>query len=263
MIIRTRLLMNELTVMTLNVRHARGPRRGPPPWNEDAFLRTTGEVADVLRSRDPDVVALQEADRHSVFTGRFNHLARIAGEGGFGRAAHGTHFSIRYRRFGLYYGTSILSKLPLSDVRSRRFRARPLDTKGFVVAAVPLNGVMVDVASVHLDFLTPFHGPQVRVLLSELGERGRPLVLMGDLNTTGRRGRSAVRVLMRELMLQGPDNPAELPTYPAHRPSRKLDWILISPGLELARYEVVPDVISDHLAVQATIRMTGITIGTP
>ena len=246
---------NELTVMTLNIRHARGPRRGSRPWQGEAFRRATQEVAEVLKARDPDVVALQEADRHSLFTGRFNHLARIAGEGGFARAAHGTHFSLRYRQFGLFYGTSILSKLPLTGVRSRRFRARPLDTKGFVVATVPVNGREIDVASVHLDFLTPFHGPQVRTLMDELGDRQRPLVLMGDLNTTGRRDRSAVQVLMRELLLTGPQNPAELPTYPSHRPSRKLDWILISPELTLTRYEVVPDVVSDHLAVEATVRI--------
>jgi len=248
--------MANLSVMTLNVRHGRGPRRGSRPWQGEAFRRTTAEVAGVLRSRDPDVVALQEADRHSLFTGRFNHLARIAEAGGFDRTAHGTHFSLRYRSFGMYYGTSILSKLPLREVRSRRFRARPLDTKGFVVAAVPVNGREIDVASVHLDFLRPFHRPQVEMLADELAERGRPLILMGDLNTTGRRD-DAVKVLMRELLLEGPEDPAALPTYPAHRPSRKLDWILISPELELVSYEVVPDVVSDHLAVEARVRFRG------
>jgi len=247
--------MSDLKVMTLNIRHGRGPKRGTRPWQGQAFRRTTREVADVLRDREPDVVALQEADRHSLFTGRFNHLARIADMGGFGRTAHGTHFSLRYRRFGLFYGTSILSKRPLHSVCSRRFRARPLDTKGFVVAAVPMNGREIDVASVHLDFLKPFHRPQVRVLAQELRERGRPLVLMGDLNTTGRGDRSAVKFLMRELLLLGPEDPDALPTYPSHRPNRKLDWILVSPDLELLNYEVVPDVVSDHLAVEAVVRL--------
>jgi endonuclease/exonuclease/phosphatase family metal-dependent hydrolase len=247
--------MSDLKVMTMNIRHGRGPRRGTRPWQGDAFRRTTRQVADMLRAREPHVVALQEADRHSLFTGRFNHLAKIADRGGFGRAAHGTHFSLRYRRFGLFYGTSILSKLPLHSVRSQRFRARPLDTKGFVVAAVPVGDREIDVASVHLDFLTPFHRSQVRVLAEALRERGRSLVLMGDLNTTGRRDRSAVKHLMRELLLEGPEDPGALPTYPAHRPSRKLDWILVSPDLELVNYEVVPDVVSDHLAVEASIRL--------
>ena len=239
--------------MTLNLRHGRGPRRGSAPWRRDAFRQTTDAVATVLRERAPDVVGLQEADRHSLFTGRFNHLARIADEGGFDRAAHGTHFSLRYRRFGMFYGTSILSKLPIHSVRSLRFRARPLDTKGFVVAAVEVGGVSIDVASVHLDFLAPFHRSQVRLLAETLRERGRPLVLMGDLNTTGKTGRSAVKRLMTELLLEGPVDPSRLPTFPSHRPNRKLDWILVSPELSLISYEVVPDVVSDHLAVEAVV----------
>lgn len=247
-------MAGELKVLTLNLRHGRGPRRGSAPWRREAFRRTTEDVVSVLRERSPDVVALQEADRHSLFTGRFNHLARIADGGGFDRTAHGTHFSARYRRFGMFYGTSILSKRPIHSVRSVRFRARPLDTKGFVVTAVEVDNGSIDVASVHLDFLAPFHRSQVRTLAETLAERGRPLVLMGDLNTTGRTGRSAVKRLMAELLLEGPIDPGRMPTFPAHRPSRKLDWILVSPELELASYEVVPDVVSDHLAVEAVIR---------
>jgi endonuclease/exonuclease/phosphatase family metal-dependent hydrolase len=94
----------------------------------------------------------------------------------------------------------------------------------------------------------------VTVLAESLATRGRPLVLMGDLNTTGKTGRSAVKRLMAELLLEGPIDPSRLPTFPSHRPTRKLDWILVSPELELATYDVVPDLVSDHLAVEATVR---------
>jgi endonuclease/exonuclease/phosphatase family metal-dependent hydrolase len=211
-------------------------------------------VAGILRDREPDVVALQEADRHSVFTGRFNHIERIAAEGGYGTTAHGRHFSLGYRRFGLDYGAALLSRRPLEDVASMRFRARPLDTKGFVVARIEISGREVDVASVHLDFLRPFHSRQVAVLARALRERRRPLILMGDLNTTGR-GHDAVKTLMRELFLEGPANPEEMPTYPAHRPKRKLDWILVSPELAITDYRVVPSVVSDHLPVQAAVSL--------
>ncbi|NNK32083.1 MAG: hypothetical protein HKP02_03105, partial [Xanthomonadales bacterium] len=33
----------------------------------------------------------------------------------------------------------------------------------------------------------------------------------------------------------------------------RLDWILVSPGLEFLNYYVVPDVVSDHYAVAADI----------
>jgi endonuclease/exonuclease/phosphatase family metal-dependent hydrolase len=245
-------LMKSINVMTLNIRHGRGPKRGSRPWQKDAFRQTTGEVAGILRDLEPDVVALQEADRNSLFTGRFDHIERIAAEGGYERTAHGRHFSVGYRRFGLDYGAALLSRRPLDEVSSMRFRARPLDTKGFVVGRILLADHEVDVASVHLDFLKPFHSRQVAVLARALQERRRPLILMGDLNTTGR-GHDAVKTLMRDLFLEGPADPCDLPTYPAHRPKRKLDWILVSPELAITDYRVVPSVVSDHLPVQAAV----------
>ncbi len=39
---------------------------------------------------------------------------------------------------------------------------------------------------------------------------------------------------------------------------KRLDWILISPELEFVSYEVLPDIISDHLGVCAEITMKAI-----
>jgi endonuclease/exonuclease/phosphatase family metal-dependent hydrolase len=36
---------------------------------------------------------------------------------------------------------------------------------------------------------------------------------------------------------------------------RRLDWILISPEFEFVEYRTLPDVISDHRAVVATLKL--------
>jgi hypothetical protein len=47
------------------------------------------------------------------------------------------------------------------------------------------------------------------------------------------------------------------PTYPAWRPLVRLDWILISEGLEFAEYATLGDRISDHLGIVADVRRRG------
>jgi endonuclease/exonuclease/phosphatase family metal-dependent hydrolase len=73
---------------------------------------------------------------------------------------------------------------------------------------------------------------------------------MGDLNCSGLRGWSVVRKLTRELDLS---SPAPIPTYPTWRPTRHIDWILISNELKMQDFHVVPHEVSDHLALAAAV----------
>jgi endonuclease/exonuclease/phosphatase family metal-dependent hydrolase len=41
------------------------------------------------------------------------------------------------------------------------------------------------------------------------------------------------------------------------RDGKRLDWILISRELEFINYRLLPDIVSDHLAVYAEIRPRG------
>jgi hypothetical protein len=42
---------------------------------------------------------------------------------------------------------------------------------------------------------------------------------------------------------------------------RRLDWILISPELEFVDYRTLPETLSDHQAVVATLRLAPIAAG--
>jgi endonuclease/exonuclease/phosphatase family metal-dependent hydrolase len=111
------------------------------------------------------------------------------------------------------------------------------------------------VVSVHLD---PFTGGarrrQIEAMRGRLAARDRPLVVLGDMNAPwGRDGRGDVARLARALGLRAWQPEAPLDTYPAGRPWRRIDWILLSPELEFASYEVVPARVSDHRGVVADV----------
>ncbi len=91
-------------------------------------------------------------------------------------------------------------------------------------------------------------------MVRELAARGRPLVVMGDMNCKGATGLSAVRLLQRGLSLRPADaDCTHQPTFPTRRPRRRIDWILVSPELEVTGCRIIPHDVTDHLAVTAEL----------
>ena len=243
-----------LTVMTLNVAHGR--KRG---FHQALKKRATIEsnlddIADVLKREGPDVVALQEADGPSGWSGGFNHVEYLAVGGGLEHFCRGEHV----KGMKLSYGTALLSRLPLEESRSVTFApSPPTFSKGFVVATVAWPGrpdSQVDVVSVHLDFARKsVRGKQIQKLIDELSARENPLIVMGDFNCQWDGKDKSLRTLAEGLDLVAPEPAAgDMATFP--KTGKRLDWILASPELEFVEYRTVTDVLSDHYGVVAVLR---------
>jgi endonuclease/exonuclease/phosphatase family metal-dependent hydrolase len=163
---------------------------------------------------------------------------------------------------GLHHGTAVLSRPTLQGPESTAFHTSPLDDKGWVrVTITPeaLGGRAIDVVSVHLDPFTPWaRRKQIAMMARAFERRERPLVVMGDMNAAwGKKGDGDTARLARALGLHAwqPEAPAggALGTYPAGRPWRRIDWILLSPELAFASYAAVPARVSDHRGVVADV----------
>ena len=241
-----------LRVLSLNVAHGRADRSHQLLQTSRHRERALARIAALFEREGPDVVGLQEADGPSFWSGGFCHVESLARRSRFSCFAHGAHVEGP----GLRYGTGLLSRLELADAFACTFdRSLPTPAKGFTVAAVHLDErTVIDVASVHLDFLRPaVRARQVQQMVEVLAPRRRPLVVMGDFNADWHDESSAVQRLAAALGLvaHAPEIPAStFPTFGA-----RLDWILVSSQLVFDRHEVLPDVVSDHLPVVADIRM--------
>ena len=242
-----------LRVVTLNVAHGRGTGRHQALTRKRTHMANLDAVAALLMRLEPDVVALQEADGPSLWSGRFSHIDYLAGKAEFACSIRGEHV----KRARNSYGTALLSMLPLENPKSVCFApSPPTPTKGFVVATVAWPGdpkVKLDVASVHLDFArNSVRLRQVAQLIEALEGRGHPLVVMGDFNCQWADDGSPLPKLAKALELDAHKPKAEgMTTFPKLK--RRLDWILISPRLVFVRYENVPDRVSDHLGVVCEI----------
>jgi endonuclease/exonuclease/phosphatase family metal-dependent hydrolase len=245
-----------LKVMTLNLAHGRKDGLNQLFRSAGAIHNNLEEIAVFLENAAADVVALQEADAPSFWSGSFDHVALLAGQAGYpffesSNQANSWIFS---------YGTALLSRVALSGVVHHTFRpSPPTMNKGYTLAQLTWKAdaaepFPVDVVSVHLDFSRKsVREQQSAELVEALAARANPLIVMGDFNSDWSADEQVVRALAERADLHAyrPDA-ADLPTYSG---SKRYDWILISKQLEFVSFEVLPDILSDHSAVLAEIRM--------
>lgn len=245
-----------LALLTLNVAHARGTALNQVLVSAARHRDNLGDIARVLLASGAQVVALQEADAPSLWSGEFNHVEFLADLTGYPFIVHGYHADA----WPFTYGAALISKFRMSDTASHRFSPSwPTAGKGFVRGAVLWRNGDINVAaqpvtlvSTHLDFSREkVRRKQIAELVDELSDVTTPLVVLGDFNADWSSAESPVRELGRALRLR-PFNPARhgLGTY---KGVNRLDWILISDELEFVDYAVLPEIVSDHLAVIARI----------
>jgi endonuclease/exonuclease/phosphatase family metal-dependent hydrolase len=244
-----------LRVLTLNVAHGRRDSLNQLLLGKSAFRTNLQAIGRLLERSDADVVALQELDGPSRWSGGFDHAETLAGEADYGWRVRASHA----RSWLFDYGTALLSRLPVVAAQAHRFAPTPPTLrKGFVLSQVawrdpadPATERLVDVVSVHMDFLSRrARASQVGELAGLLDGRDNPAIVMGDFNSDWSVSDSPVRQLAERLGLQAyrPDA-GHLATHD----ERRIDWILLSPQLSFHEYRVLPDVVSDHRAVIAEI----------
>lgn len=247
-----------LRLVSLNLAHGRRKSAHQALLKRGTAERNVGQVGKLLRQLAPDVVALQEADGPSAWSGNFDHVATLAERADLDDHFRGDHNPFGSERYPLASGTALLAGLPLVDRRSERFATNWRDTKGFVAAAVRVpqwDDAEIDLVSVHLDFLRPaIRQDQVLRLVHALIHRRRPMLLMGDLNCCWQKESSTLELFREHLDLH-PHLPEEAaPTFPSSRPRRRLDWVLASKQLSFGGYHTLRSPLSDHLAVVADIK---------
>ena len=247
-----------LRVMTANVAHGRADGFHQFFQRRSTIEGNLRRFAAVIAREAPEVVALQEADGPSAWSGGFDHVEFIAKEAGYDFVLRGEHMRVA----GLSYGTALISRLPLRQGESVAFaRSLPTPTKGFVVASVAHpagDDVLVDVVSLHLDFArASVRRRQVARVARVLRERARPVAVMGDFNTDWTDDHSALRRLAADLDLSvwDPDDRGD-PTFPLT--NGRIDWILHSRALRFASRRVLPDIVSDHRAIVADLALEGV-----
>ena len=244
-----------LKVISLNLAHGRKLSFNQLFVNEEAFRKNLLDIAEFLKEENADVVALQEADQASTWSGDFNHVEFLAEAAGYPWFVSAVHVD---NSFGTY-GTAILSKVPIENALGFTFAPTPPTTnKGYSLIQIDWGSdntqqkFLIDIVSVHLDFSRKSkREAQLDELALTLATRDNAAIILGDFNSEW---------LSEEKVIQ---KFAEHGRYRAYQPevdafhsysNKRLDWALLSNELEFADYFVSDETLSDHKPIVVQIK---------
>lgn len=204
------------------------------------------ELADVIEASGADVVALQEVQRGWVTDGEVDMASWLSRRLGMpfvtGPTADRQWGNLLLSRYPIVSATN--PSLPPDDLTLRR---------GYIDAEIDLGTTRVRVIVTHLhhvDADDDIRAVQARAIVETLA--ARPTIVAGDLNAEP--GDDAILIL-RQAGLVDAGAGDDLPTSPADQPTRRIDYILVSPDLAVDEVSVVASTASDHLPVIARLRL--------
>ena len=253
------MVTGDISILTLNIAHGRNQALNQMLLGREKTRENLGQIASLLERSGADVIALQEADGPSRWSGNFDHVALLADRSGYPWYVRGSHASS-----WLYdYGVAILSRVPFIESLHHTFQpSPPTINKGFSLGHLHWKPdesynepIDLDVVAVHLDFSRRSIREQQVVEMHEvLSERDNPMIILGDFNSEWRDESSVIRQISREWGLKTWMPEKEDKTY---KGGKRIDWILLTRDLEFIDHQVLPDTVSDHFAVAARIRWAG------
>lgn len=203
-------------------------------WNIRSLRDDEAGVVELVRALSPDVVVLQEAPRLWLWRTSRRRLARRCG----------LRLVTRQRAAGncVLAAPTVEVLTSYAVVFPKRAGLHRRATAGLVVR---LDGRRACVAGTHLDLEAEARldsAARVRAAAPP----GIPLVLCADVNDAP--GSPAWAVLAAGLVDEG----AAL-TFPAAKPDRRLDALLVHPALLVRSHVVVESRASDHRPVAAEV----------
>ena len=282
-----------LTVMTYNIGYLSGMTNNQPVEGDpDLYATNLGKAIDLVRAANPDIIGFQEIDFGAERSFGVQQLDTLAQTLAYADGAQAVNWNLQYLPFpygspSVHYGQivsgqAILSTYPVLDHRSTVLAetSRPYISRVFYldrlaqVADVAIGRDTVAVVNVHLeafeDDVRRVQAGEVRELVADLMETGRPVLLIGDFNAVPDAADDATleRVVdglpMRRARPGRSDAAAErgegnFGTYPGDAPTRQIDHIFYMPRHMRAIDTVIacgaPDPPSDHCAVTTTFAM--------
>ncbi|MGZ4498649.1 MAG: endonuclease/exonuclease/phosphatase family protein [Nocardioides sp.] len=226
-------------------------------FNIHGALDHTGQhlagIADEIRTADPDVVLLQEVDRHRARTHDVDQPTALSGLLGM-HVVFGSNVVRPPARAGdpvQEYGTAILSRLPIHSWRNVPLPNQPhLEPRGLLRATITVAGQDVDVYDTHLQHTRGnIRIVQMRAIRRLVAGDPRPHLLGGDFNATP----DSPALAVADSFMTDPwpqVGRGEGLTVPVHVPHRRIDYVLHDDRWVPDDAQVLDLGISDHRALR-------------
>lgn len=210
-------------------------------------------IAATIEREQSDLVFLSEVvmEAGPAPVDQVEYLARKCG---FAHFASSENYNFGWPWYRIRSGNAILSRFPCTPLETMQLHGgrpfwAPTNNRRILWCELEINGQSLLTGSVRNDsFDLENNLLQTQQIVDYV--RDRPALLAGDFNAEPHtRSMSMLRDGGRfSGVVEGP------PTFPAHAPTRRIDYILAPSTWELVEHRVVETGVSDHLAVVSTYR---------
>lgn len=233
-----------LRVLCYNIHHAEGV---------DGKLDVE-RIASVIRSIEPDVVALQEVDQKVKRTRVVDQPAELA-EITKMHVVFGPNIELQ----GGHYGNAVLSRFPIT--RHKNYLLPNIDDseqRGVIEAEIriPDSDVSLLLLATHLDYRADERErmASAKVINALVAKHpDRPALLAGDLNAT-----PDSKTLQQFETMWTRANEKPMATVPVKQPTKQIDFILYRPAdrWKVVEVKVLDEAVaSDHRAIFAVLEL--------
>ncbi|WP_254901289.1 endonuclease/exonuclease/phosphatase family protein [Tuberibacillus sp. Marseille-P3662] len=224
-------------------------------------------IANTIQQSGADIIGLQEVDVNWSDRSNFqNELKRLAE-----KLDMHYFFAPIYNRDPIQpddprrkFGVAILSKHPILQADNHEItrlstqdpHPEPKPSPGFAEALINVKGAKLWFYVTHLDYRSEpiVRQMQVEDMLNVMQAHNNK-ILVGDMNATPKADE------LQPLFQRFKDTwditqQDEGLTYPAYAPTKKIDYILTTPDMDVQSTDVIQTMASDHLPVTADVTLT-------
>ncbi|MEX2402936.1 MAG: endonuclease/exonuclease/phosphatase family protein [Balneolales bacterium] len=211
--------------------------------------------ADVIKEKNPHIVALQEVDVGVKRSGNIDIMTVFSGYLGMEPIFHK---NIAHE--GGKYGNGTLTNLPIISSRNMHYASTEGEQRGLQQIELDFNGTRIVVMNTHLDhrFEEERLNSVEQIIETTRAYRGAAVILTGDMNDTPE---SEVHKRLKHFFTDVWEEKGDGPGYtiPPNGPNRRIDYFFYTnnlvkegnPVIRPIKMEVLDTDASDHLPIYA------------
>lgn len=213
-------------------------------------------IANVLKSINADVIALNEIDRHYDPRSDYqDQLQIIADALEMNYQFQKTTWKSAIPASGnkpREFGHAILSKEPIQFLNARIFDAHGLHYAGLLETKITVKDKPILFYVTHLDTDPMALQSQSVQLKQWMAEREGTKILMGDLNAVPEN--SSLRYIKNGMVDAFEQQPNAF-TFKSNNPTIRIDYILGSEHVEFTNSRVIKTLVSDHFPIVTELKI--------
>lgn len=246
----------KLRTMSYNIHHGVGM---------DGLL-DLDRIADVIAEAEPDIVGLQEVDKHYSGRSNWEDQGKYLAEKLDMHYAYGVNLNydpvsqspLMAQR---QYGTAILSKYPIEAYENVHLDSLGKEQRGLLRATIQVDGVQAHFYTTHLGLTPEERTVQVKQVMELVSQQKGPSIIVGDFNAW------SLSKAMKPILSEYWDAFAKKSyanTSNSKFPYQRIDYILAKADrVQFSDQKVLRTKASDHLPIVADITLTVHNANTP